>query len=149
MQRFTRRNDRPQPSLKRRPARWTAWELLLMVVSLLLIVFPLYAEAYRWINPLAAPAAPRAQEATADPNGLTATAKNQIEARATDTAVPTGTPGGAPTNTPTDTPPAGATNTPTDTPPAGATNTPTDTPPAGATNTPTDTPPAGATNTPT
>jgi uncharacterized repeat protein (TIGR01451 family) len=66
MQRLFRRNRRPPPGRGRGPARWTAYEVALIVLSLLLIVFPLYAEAYRWLNPLVAPAAPRAQEAPTD-----------------------------------------------------------------------------------
>src|SRR5829696_807101 len=76
MQRFVRRKDRPQPG--RGPARWTAWEIVLMALSIVLIVFPLYAEGYRWLNPLAVPAAPLLQRATftsvaTSPGGATAT----------------------------------------------------------------------------
>ena len=65
MQRFVRRKHRPQPG--RGPVRWTGWEIALMALSLLLIVFPLYAEGYRWLNPLAVPAAPLLQRATFTP----------------------------------------------------------------------------------
>ena len=33
----------------------------MLVVAILMIVFPLYTEASRWVNPLVAPAAPRPQ----------------------------------------------------------------------------------------
>lgn len=42
---------------RRGPARWTPLEFTMLVLSILLIVFPLYAEAYRWINPVRVPAA--------------------------------------------------------------------------------------------
>ena len=115
MQRFVRRKNRPQPG--RGPARWTGWEIALMALSLLLIVFPLYAEAYRWLNPLAVPAAPLLQRATfttvpTTPSGATAT------------TAPTATTG----TTPSDTPTTGPSATPADTPTSGPSPTPADTP---------------------
>src|SRR5829696_544246 len=102
MQRFVRRKDRPQPG--RGPARWTAWEIVLMALSLLLIVFPLYAEGYRWLNPPAVPAAPLLQ-------------------RQTNTSIASSTPGATPTTgtTPitTDTPTVGTPPVATDTPTVG------------------------------
>src|SRR3954452_3821586 len=100
MQRFVRRKDRPQPG--RGPARWTGWEIALMALSVLLIVFPLYAEGYRWLNPLTVPAAPLLQRATCTsvattPAGSTAT----TAPTATRTATPTATTGTPPTATPT------------------------------------------------
>ena len=83
MQRFVRRKKRPQPG--RGPARWTVWEIALIALSLLLIVFPLYAEGYRWLNPLAVPAAPRFQRETFTPVPTSGSA--------TDTSVPTATTG--------------------------------------------------------
>src|SRR5215212_689298 len=100
MQRFVRRKHRPQPG--RGPARWTGWEIALMALSLLLIVFPLYAEGYRWLNPLIVPAAPLLQRATftsvaTTPAGSTATAAPT----ATATKAPTATATTGPTPTPT------------------------------------------------
>ncbi len=53
------RNVAPRKSSlpKRGAARWTPLELALVVTSVLLIIFPLYAEAYRWISPTQVPAA--------------------------------------------------------------------------------------------
>src|SRR5262245_1005081 len=67
MHRLFRRNKQPPPVRGRGPARWTAWEGGLIVISLLLIVFPLYAEAYRWINPSVVPAAQRETEVSVPP----------------------------------------------------------------------------------
>ncbi|MDZ4721326.1 MAG: hypothetical protein SH847_22930, partial [Roseiflexaceae bacterium] len=57
------RPNSPTPRRKRGPARWTPLEAALIIVSLVLIAFPLYIEAYRWINPLVIPAASRQQSA--------------------------------------------------------------------------------------
>ncbi len=56
MQKFFRLRPKHTPGRGRQPARWTIWEVLLLSLSVLLIIFPLYAETYRWINPLPAPA---------------------------------------------------------------------------------------------
>ena len=142
----------------RAPARWTGWEIALIVLSTLMIAFPLYAEVTRWIMPPLAPAqasTPSANPAAgatsvpvastnAPPTDPPPTAKNNgpslnalpptITPRWTSTAGPsTNTPTGGATNTPT----SAATNTPT----GGVTNTPT----GGVTNTPT----GVVTNTPT
>ena len=109
MQRLFRRRNQPPPIRGRAPARWTAWEIALITISLLLIVFPIYTEAYRWLNPQIVPAAPALQRETFTP-----------------------IPSGSPVSTPT--PPPGATATPT--PPPGATATPTPLPGATATPTP-------------
>lgn len=142
MQRLFRRNSRPPNGRGRKPASWTAWEIVLIVISLLLIVFPLYAEAYRWANPLIAPAA---QRETDTPVG--SPLPTNTPGIPTDTPRPTTTPIG-PTNTP---PP---TITPFTVTPGTVTTTPaTDTPtvtPSSSTNTPTNTPQptAAPTNTP-
>src|SRR3954452_16929005 len=129
MQRFVRRKNRPQPG--RGPARWTGWEIALMVLSLLLIIFPLYAEGYRWLNPLAVPAAPLLQRATITPTPGAATA----------------TTGAAATDTPTRGAPPAATDTPTTGVPPAATDTPTTGVPPAATDTPTTGVPPAATDT--
>ncbi|MEI6778055.1 MAG: hypothetical protein WCK70_14235, partial [Chloroflexales bacterium] len=125
----------------RAPARWTGWEIALIVLSTLMIAFPLYAEVTRWIMPPLAPAqasTPSANPAAvatsvpiastnAPPTNPPPTAKNNgpslnalpptITPRWTSTAGPsTNTPTGGATNTPT----SAATNTPT----GGVTNTP-------------------------
>src|SRR6185436_15283305 len=106
MQRFVRRKNRPQPG--RGPARWTGWEIALMALSLLLIIFPLYAEGYRWLNPLTVPAAPLLQRFTSTsapttPSGATETATTgtaPTETATTGTApTETATTGTAPTET--------------------------------------------------
>ncbi|MBX0327434.1 hypothetical protein K2Z83_07055, partial [Oscillochloris sp. ZM17-4] len=40
----------------RTPTRWTGWEIALITLSVLMIAFPLYAEATRWVMPPLAPA---------------------------------------------------------------------------------------------
>src|SRR4051812_26533357 len=55
-------HPKKQPHNRRGPARWTLWEIALITLSVLLIVFPLYAEVSSWLNPLIAPAAPRLQQ---------------------------------------------------------------------------------------
>src|SRR5215212_9594315 len=150
MQRFVRRKDRPQPG--RGPARWTGWEIALMILSLLLIIFPLYAEGYRWLNPLTVPAAPLPQRATNTsiantPVGATDTPTTGVPPVATDTPT-TGVPPVA-TDTPTTGVPPVATDTPTTGVPPVATNTPTTGVPPAATNTPTVGTPPAATDTPT
>src|SRR6266540_755249 len=139
MQRFVRRKKRPQPG--RGPALWTGWEIVLMAISVLLIIFPLYAEGYRWLNPLAVPAAPRLQQSDA-----TATSAIVIQ-RATFTPVATSPAGPTDTPQPSATATSGPSPTPVDTPTTGPTATtgPTDT--AGPTATP-GTPPV-ASSTPT
>ena len=160
----------------RAPARWTGWEIALIVLSTLMIAFPLYAEVTRWIMPPLAPA--QASTPSVDPaagatsvpvastdappptpkdNGPSLNAlPPTITPRWTSTAGPsTNTPITTPTNTSavTNTPTSAATNTPT----GGVTNTPTsaatNTPTGGVTNTPTggvtNTPTGGVTNTPT
>ncbi len=83
------RGDRRQPAGSRRgPARWTFYEVGLMIVSALMIIFPLYAEAYRWAVPRIAPAAPRAQEATPPPTEVLPGPLADPGAPAADTAVP-------------------------------------------------------------
>jgi len=123
---FRRKNQRPS-GRGRQPIAWTAWEIALIVISLLLIVFPLYAEAYRWVNPSIVPAAQRETDTPV------ASPVPTLPTPPTDTPIPTSTPGG-PTDTPRPTAtaftvtPGTVTTTPaTDTPtltPASATNTP-------------------------
>jgi hypothetical protein len=62
MQRLSGRHRSPRSGRGRAPARWTFYELALIALSIALIVFPLYAEVYRWVYPAFVPAAPRAQE---------------------------------------------------------------------------------------
>src|SRR5215213_8363989 len=127
MQRFVRRKRRPQTG--RAPARWTGWEIVLIALSLLLIVFPLYAEGYRWLNPPAVPAAPLLQRQTN-------TSIPTSSGGSTATTAPTATTGTAPTNTPA----TGPSSTPVDTPTTGPSPTPVDTPTTGPSPTPVDTP---------
>src|SRR5262249_5859247 len=133
MQRFVRRKNRPQPG--RGPTRWTAWEIALIALSILLIVFPLYTEGYRWLNPLVVPAAPRLQQSDA-----TATSAIVIQ-RATFTPVAT-SPGGA-TDTPVPTATTGASPAPSDTPTTGPSPVPSDTPTTGPSPVPSNTPTTG------
>jgi hypothetical protein len=121
-----------------------------MALSLLLIVFPLYAEGYRWLNPLAVPAAPLLQRATittvaTSPGGSTATTAPSATTGTTPTV---GTPPAA-TETPTVGTPPAATETPTVGTPPAATETPTVGTPPAATETPTVGTPLPATETPT
>lgn len=102
-------NARPQPTSGkgRAPAQWTLWEILLIMVSLLLIIVPLFIELQQWAAPPPLPAREilRQERPTTDP--------------ATDTPVgPTDTPGPV---GPTDTPGG---NPPPDTPIAPPTDTP-------------------------
>src|SRR5215211_6674141 len=136
MQRFVRRKNRPQPG--RGPARWTAWEIVLMALSLLLIVFPLYAEGYRWLNPLAVPAAPLLQRQT-----------NTSIASATPGASATTAPSATTGTTPSDTPTTGPSATPADTPTTGPSPTPADTPTTGVPPVASSTPTSGPSPTPT
>ncbi len=46
-----------QPGRRPGPARWTIWEVGLIVLSLLMIAFPLYIQAYQWLYPPPVPAA--------------------------------------------------------------------------------------------
>jgi NitT/TauT family transport system substrate-binding protein len=58
-----------QPGRGRTTARWTGWEVALIILSALMIAFPLYAEATRWIMPPLAPAqesSPSAEPPTAE-----------------------------------------------------------------------------------
>jgi len=165
MQRLSGRHRPPRSGRGRTPARWTFYELALIALSIALIVFPLYAEVYRWVYPAFVPAAPRAQEEptggatpapaesatdtpTSAPTSAPANEQNETpqaepQARATETPEPSPTAGPSPTSSPTsvNTP----TNTPTPTSAGGATATPTNTPTptsaGGATATPTDTTP--------
>ncbi len=148
MQRLSGRHRPPRSGRGRTPARWTFYELALIALSIALIVFPLYAEVYRWVYPAFVPAAPRAQEA---PTGGATTAPAES---ATDT--PTSAPTSAPANEQNETPPAEpqarATETPEPSPTAGPS--PTSSPTSVNTPTPTDTTPTptsagGATATPT
>ncbi len=120
---FNRGTQRPIRG--RRPVRWTLWEVLLLILSVLMMIFPLYAEAYRWINP---PVVPAQESATDTPVDEPADDPEPAQAP----PVPTWTPGVPSTPTPivpTDTPlPPTATlppPTPTDVPP----DTPTAEPP--------------------
>src|SRR5262245_14988008 len=121
MHRLFRLNSQPSRGRRPGPARWTPWEIGLIVLSLLLIAFPLYAEVYQWVYPRIAPAAPLEQRVTqTSPPGTGQPAP-------TNTPQPTNTPGG-PTNTPQPTnTPVGPTNTPqpTNTPGASPTASPT------------------------
>src|SRR6185295_11224843 len=126
MQRFVRRKNRPQPG--RGPARWTGWEIALMALSLLLIVFPLYAEGYRWLNPLAVPAAPLLHRQT---NTSIASSTPAATATTAPTATPVATPTTGPSPTPVETPTTGPSPTPVDTPTTGPSPTPVDTPTTG------------------
>src|SRR5262245_13755139 len=118
MHRLFRLNSQPSRGRRPGPARWTPWEIGLIVLSLLLIAFPLYAEVYQWVYPRIAPAAPLEQRVTqTSPPGTGQPAP-------TNTPQPTNTPGG-PTNTPQPTnTPVGPTNTPQPTnTPVASTNT--------------------------
>ena len=155
MRRFRRTNS-PLPG--RKPKPWTPLEVSLIALSLLLIVFPLYAEVYRWVNPSIAPAAPLGQRVTAVPSDVTQPPATQPPAptNTPDPGLPTNTPDpGLPTNTPdpglpTNTPDPGL---PTNTPDPGLpTNTPdpslpTNTPDPGATQPPATQPPGEPTAT--
>jgi hypothetical protein len=61
MQPSSKRREKPIPRRGRRPARWTFVEVLLILCSVLMIVFPLYAEALRWTEPSLAPAQEQTQ----------------------------------------------------------------------------------------
>src|SRR5262249_26926114 len=145
MQRFVRRKNRPQPG--RGPTRWTAWEIALIALSILLIVFPLYAEGYRWLNPLVVPAAPRLQQSDATATSAiviqraTFTPVATSPGGATDTPVPTATTGASPV--PSDTPTTGPSPVPSDTPTTGPSPVPSDTPTTGPSPVPSDTPTTG------
>jgi fimbrial isopeptide formation D2 family protein len=121
-----------------------------MTLSLLLIVFPLYAEGYRWLNPLTVPAAPLLQSKTntsapTTPSGATETATTGSVPTETATTgagpTATATTGAAPTETattgvgPTETATSGA--VPTETATGGPSPIPTDTPTSGPSPTPT------------
>ena len=151
MQRLSGRHRSPRSGRGRAPARWTFYELALIALSIALIVFPLYAEVYRWVYPAFVPAAPRAQE---EPTGgaMPAPAESATDAS---TNAPTDAPTNAPANEQNETPPAEpqarATETPEPSPTAGPS--PTSSPTSVNTPTPTDTPTptsaGGATPTPT
>ncbi|NTU79564.1 MAG: hypothetical protein HGA45_09200 [Chloroflexales bacterium] len=156
------RGRSPQSGRGRGPARWTPWELALIIVSVLMIAFPLYAGANRLVFPPVAPAqelTPPAASPTDDP----VFPPTEPPPPPTDTPLPppTDTPQPAASDTPqpaaSDTPQPAASDTPQ--PPTstsdstveqGPTRTPTNTPivtPATATNTTVVTP-ATATSTP-
>ena len=125
-----RRSEEPtsgtDASQERAVRRWTAWEILGLLVSALLVAAPLLSLAYSFLFPARAPAfAP------------------------TPTNVPTPTSTGGPTVLPTDTPTPAPTPVPTDTPTPGPTPVPTDTPTPGPTPPPTETPTPGPTPVPT
>ncbi|MEI7646460.1 MAG: hypothetical protein WCJ55_19480, partial [Chloroflexales bacterium] len=124
----------PRTGRGRAPARWTGWELALIVLSALMIVFPLYAEATRWIMPPLAPA--QGSVPSTDPAGG-ATSAPVVNTDVPPTDVP-------PTDVPpTDVPPTSA--PPTDAAPTSAPPTdvpPTDVPPTDAA--PTSAPPTDA-----
>ncbi|MFL5805225.1 MAG: hypothetical protein ACJ8CR_26225, partial [Roseiflexaceae bacterium] len=102
MYRLFRRKRQPPSGRRPGPARWTVWEIGLIVLSLVLIAFPLYIQAYQWLYPPLAPAAELLQPRITQTNTPSGPATN------TPVTPPTNTPGGAATNTPV-TPP---TNTP-------------------------------------
>ncbi|MBP1465588.1 hypothetical protein EYB53_007705 [Candidatus Chloroploca sp. M-50] len=54
-----------QPGRGRGPVRWTVWEISLIVLSIVMIAFPLYAEATRLVF---APVAPAQENPTATPD---------------------------------------------------------------------------------
>ncbi|NWG20117.1 MAG: hypothetical protein HXY39_07280, partial [Chloroflexi bacterium] len=157
MQRLSGQNRPPRAGRGRAPARWTPYELVLIAVSVLLIAFPLYAEAYRWVNPALVPAAPRGQEApTEQPvNDAGSTSVPADQAPAESTSAPTDQAPAESTSAPTDQAEiqARATETPLPTATTAlesptATGAPaTATPVPGATATPTATPVPGATAT--
>ncbi len=143
MQRLSGRHRPPRSGRGRTPARWTFYELALIALSIALIVFPLYAEVYRWVYPAFVPAAPRAQE---EPTGgaTPAPAESATEASTgAPTSAPTEAPTSAPANDQNETPPAEpqarATETPEPSPTAGPS--PTSSPTSVNTPTPTDTTP--------
>ncbi|MEI7772135.1 MAG: hypothetical protein WCI67_19225, partial [Chloroflexales bacterium] len=114
----------------RAPARWTGWEVALIALSALMIAFPLYAEATRWIMPPLAPAqeispsaAPTDVPPSAAPTDVPTAAGPSLNLVPTSTEIPlTSTPtttGATPTNTPVPGAPT-ATPTRTNTPVPGA-----------------------------
>ncbi|MFV9503915.1 MAG: hypothetical protein AB4911_05040 [Oscillochloridaceae bacterium umkhey_bin13] len=143
----------PQQGRGRGPARWTPWEITLIVLSLVMIAFPLYAEMTRLIFAPPVPAQ-EAQPFMPEPpgegidQGPTITSSPTLEPTPTDTPTVTNTPEGGDPPTPTDTPTI--TTTPTDGPSPTPTDTPTvtNTPEGGESPTPTNTPTATVTNTP-
>ncbi|NJO07555.1 MAG: hypothetical protein HC876_19705, partial [Chloroflexaceae bacterium] len=72
-------NSSQHTSKRRKSLRWTAWELLIVGLSFLMIFFPVYAEVGYWVNPPVAPAQeratdvpePEAPEAPAEPERAT------------------------------------------------------------------------------
>jgi len=143
MQRLSGRHRSPRSGRGRAPARWTLYELALIALSIALIVFPLYAEVYRWVYPAFVPAAPRAQEeptggatpapaesateapTSAPPNEQNETPPAEPQQRATETPEPSPTAGPSPTSSPTSVNTPTPTDTPTPTSAGGATATPT------------------------
>ena len=144
MQRLSGRHRSPRSGRGRAPARWTFYELALIALSIALIVFPLYAEVYRWVYPAFVPAAPRAQEAptSAPANEQNETPAAEPQQRATETPEPSPTAGPSPTSSPTSVNTPTPISTPTPTSDGGATPTPT------PISTPTPTSDGGATPTP-
>ncbi len=117
---FNRGKQRPIRG--RGPVRWTLWEVLLLILSVLMMIFPLYAEAYRWINP---PVVPAQESATDTPADEPADDPEPAQAP----PVPTWTPGVP--STPTPIIPTATPLPPTATlPPPTATDVPPDTPTA-------------------
>ncbi len=142
MQRLSGRHRSPRSGHGRTPARWTFYELALIALSIALIVFPLYAEVYRWVYPAFVPAAPRAQEAPTEgatpapsesatdaPTSAPANEQNETppaepQQRATETPEPSPTAGPSPTSSPTSVNTPTPSSTPTPTSDGGATPTP-------------------------
>ncbi|MCX7792154.1 MAG: hypothetical protein N2378_16085 [Chloroflexaceae bacterium] len=109
------------PGRGRAPARWTKLELVLILLSVVMIAFPLYAGAMRFVFPPPAPAQESTPEApTVDP-ALPPTTVPTDTPRPTDTLVPLPTDTQAPTPTDTGGPQQIVTATSIPTPP---TNTP-------------------------
>ena len=157
---------RPNPtSHKRGPARWTALEIVLIIMSLVMIAFPLYVETYRWVRPASVPAASRQQEApTMTPFGqepaptevapapaatelatqavptVPTDSVPEVQQRATVTDVPTEVPTSDGTATATPTASSTPIETPTETPTTDPNLTPTETPTTDPNLTPTETP---------
>ncbi|NCC35351.1 MAG: hypothetical protein EOM24_25560, partial [Chloroflexia bacterium] len=108
-----------QPGRGRGPVRWTVWEISLIVLSIVMIAFPLYAEATRLVF---APIAPAQENPTATPDLAFPPTQTPLPpptetplpvlTPTTDPILPQPSPSGTGTN-------QGPTLTPTDTPLAG------------------------------
>ncbi len=159
--------DRPPPAGRgRTPTRWTRLEIALILLSVVMIAFPLYAEATRFIFPPLAPAQESTPEPpTVDPALPLPTTETQAPAPTegqTTLPVPSDTPAAAPSDTPAPIPTDTQAPAPTDTGgpqqivtatsiPVPPTNTPAPPTPTGTSvsETPTNTPTPGTpTNTP-